>query len=173
MSFRVALEVLAFSGRAASVPAPVDHEQSETLLGERLLGLPFLAAGGERTVRENDVFPVPVRVDEQVAHADTSPFEVHGLGSHPRGGGGHVIPVGMRRSRSRQAPVRQWASDPRRSGPAPQHRLWPEVPQQTAAIEMESSAPDVASRAERIMRDLQAPSRRLKSRLPQAADDGQ
>jgi hypothetical protein len=45
----------------------VHDEQSEALLGERLLGLPFLATGGQRTVREDDLSPAPVCVDEQQA----------------------------------------------------------------------------------------------------------
>jgi len=64
---RIAQEVLALGGRAAPVPAPVHDEQSEALLGERLLGLPFLAAGGQRTMREDDLSPAPVCVDEQQA----------------------------------------------------------------------------------------------------------
>jgi hypothetical protein len=73
MSSTVAQEVLAFSGRAAPVPAPVHDQQPEPLLGERLLCFPLLTAGGQRTVGEDDVLPAPVRVDEQVAHADPSP----------------------------------------------------------------------------------------------------
>jgi hypothetical protein len=56
---RVAQEVLALGGRAASVSAPVHTEQLEALIGERLLGFPLLAAGGQRPCTRTTCSPLP------------------------------------------------------------------------------------------------------------------
>ncbi len=73
---RVAQEVLTLGRRAVPVPAPVDDEQAEALLGERMLCFPLLFAGGQRAVDEHDRRPASLHVDGQLAHVDAS-LRVH------------------------------------------------------------------------------------------------
>jgi hypothetical protein len=63
----VAQEILALRDGALAVAAPVEHEQANTVIGERSLGHPLLGARRERAVYEHDWRAGAPRVDEQVA----------------------------------------------------------------------------------------------------------
>ena len=62
-------EVFPGCERALTVPAPIEHREAKSLLGQRALGLPFLGPGRQRAVHEHDRLTGAPHFDVQIAGA--------------------------------------------------------------------------------------------------------
>lgn len=64
-------EVLATSRRASSIPTPIEHQQSKTLVSERSLRLPLVGSGRQRSVNQHDRGSLAPLFQKEVGHSFT------------------------------------------------------------------------------------------------------